>query len=94
MQLTLQQTIDTILHWTASCKNEVHLYGIETAFEQCVRKVFETTHSKEVIDNAEALLIGAMQIKLIDFSKLGTEASPAINALTAREFNDSVHQMD
>jgi len=94
MQLTLQQTIDTILHWTASCKNEVHMYGIYTAFENCIRKVFEQSHGKDEIDRAEAKLTGAVALKMIEIEKLGTEEAPAVTALSAKQFNDSVHQMD
>ena len=94
MQLTLQQTIDTILHWTASCKNEVHFCGIETAFENCIRKVFETSHGKEEIERAEATITGAVALKMIEINKLGTEDAPALMALSAKEFNDSVHKMD
>ena len=95
MQLTLQQTVDTILHWTASCKNEVHLFGISTAFENCIRNVFESTHGKDVIDKAEAKITGAVALKMIEIEKLGPEEAPVVNGMSAKQvLNDSIHQMD
>ena len=85
--LTLLQTTKTILHWTASCMNELHLEGILIAFENCVRKPFEDNTNTAVISRCEAMILGAIEVRKI---QLDSQSMGGISQVVAND----LHKMD
>ena len=85
--LTLDETIEVILNWTASCMNELHLEGILFAFENCVRKPFEDNTNKDEINRCEAMVLGAIEVRKIQLD------SQSIGGISQVIAND-LHKMD
>lgn len=85
--LTLSQTTETIIDWTTSCMNELHLERILFAFENCVRKPFEDDTNKDEIALHEAMVLDAIQKRKI---QLDSQSMGGISQVIAND----LHKMD
>ena len=85
--LTLSQTTKTIIHWTASCMNELHLECLLVAFENCVRKPFEDNTNIAEIARHEGMLLREIEVRKI---QLDSQSMGGISQVVAND----LHKMD
>lgn len=89
--MTLYETIEVLLHWISTSKNELHLSAIPMAFENCVRKVYEKTCSQDDIENAKIKIELDCNRKRIELMN-GVIFAP--NKGISQVLANSVHVMD